>query len=171
MFREKNTPFQVTKSSYEEPISGLVATAMSIGALVTERNDGTVGAANELVLCGLGQRPALLENRVVSEADWQAYQKEDPQYRREIRARVPVGSTVTARYIEEGEFEGTDYFTGIDGSTAVETPLKVVAGKFAIATVAIPDGGGTADRVVAYLVRKMTPHDAASFRWKIAFVR
>lgn len=164
MFRDKNTPFQVTKSSYEEPISGLVATAMLLGALVTERADGTLGSATELVACGAGQRPALLENQVISEVDWQAYQKEDPQYRSEIRAKVPVGSAVTARYIEEGEFEGAAYFTAIDGASAPGLALKVVAGKFVAATV------GT-DRVVAYLVKKLVPHDSASFRWKVSFVK
>lgn len=164
MFRDKNTPFQVTKSSYEEPLSGLVATAMPLGALVAERSNGTVGAPTELVVCGAGQRPSLLENEVITDAAWQAYQKEDPQYRSGIRAKLPVGSTVTARYIEEGEFEGTAYFTAIDGSSLAGLALKVVAGKFVAATV------GT-DRVVAYLVKKLAPYDSTSFRWKVAFVK
>lgn len=170
MFRSKNTPFQVTKATYEEPLSGKVATAMLAGALVAERADGTVGDPTELVACAIGQRPAILELKVVSDADWQAYQKADPQYRNDLRAPVPVGSTVTARYAKEAEFEGTSYFTGIDADTAAGTALKVVAAKFEIADITLPDAGGTPERVVAYLVKKVTPYDAASFRWKVEFV-
>jgi hypothetical protein len=168
--RSINTPFQITKPTYEEPISGLVASALALGALVAEKDDGTVGDPRTLIACGAGQRPAILENQVVSDADWQIYMKADPQYRNNLRTPVPVGSTVSARFAKEAEFEGTAYFNGIDGDSTAKTPLKVVAGKFNAATVAIPDGGGTPDRVVAYLKKKLTPHDAASFRWLVEFV-
>jgi hypothetical protein len=168
--RTANTPFQVTKPTYEEPISGVVGSALALGALVAEKDDGTVGAPRTLVACGAGQRPAILEQQVVSDADWQTYMKADPRWRNNLRTPVPVGSTVSARFAKEAEFEGASYFTDIDGDTAAKTPLKVVAGKFVAAVVAIPDAGGTADRVVAYLKKKLTPHDAASFRWLVEFV-
>lgn len=170
MFRTKNTPVQIVRPTYEEPVSGVVATAMILGALVAIKDDGTPGDPEQLVACGAGQRPLILEQAVLSDADWQAYQKEDPQWRNDLRAPVPLNSAVTARFAKYAEFEGTDFFNGIDGDSAAKTPLKVVAGKFNAATVAIPDGGGTADRVVAYLVKKLVPYDSASFRWLVEFV-
>jgi hypothetical protein len=170
MYREKNTPFQLVAPTYEEPLSGVVNSAMPAGSLVALKDDGTLGAENEFVLCGAGQRPAILESNVVSDADWQAYMKADPRWRSNIRTPIPVGQASSARFAKYAEYEGTTFFNGVDGNTAAKTPLKVVAGKFNVATVAIPDGGGTADRVVAYLVKKVAPHDPATFRWLVEFV-
>lgn len=163
MFIPANTPVQITKSVYEEPVSGIVLTAMIFGALVAERSSGTVGDPAELVACGAGQRPAILERKVVVDADWQAYMKADPQWRSDLTAPVPAGSCVTARYAKQAQFEGAAFFTAIDGTSAAGLALKVVAGKFVAATV------GT-DRIVAYLVKKITPVDSASFRWLVEFV-
>lgn len=169
-FRTKNTPFQITKPSYEEPVSGIIATAMTAGALVAIKNSGAAGSPVELVACGAGQRPAILELDVVSNEVWQAYHAGNDQYRRNLRTPIPVGEASSARFAHEAEYEGADFFNGINGATAAGSPLKVVAGKFEVADVAIPDGGGTPDRVVAYLVRLVEPHDSASFRWLVEFV-
>lgn len=166
MFRKSNTPLQITIPNYREPISGIVSTAMILGALVAIKGNGTAASPRELVAAD-GEAPAFLENQVMSDADWQAHCKLDPQWNPEIRKPVPVGSGVSARFAHEIEVEGTDLFDGVDGDTAAGTPLTTKAGKFAIADVAIPEGGGTPDRVVAYLTRKVTPYDSTSFRWVV----
>jgi len=169
MFRTANTPLQITVPNYREPINGIVATAMPLGSLVEVKGSGAVDSPRELIAAN-GGAPAFLENEVMTDANWQAHCKLDPQYSPEIRKPVPVGSGVTARFAFEIEVEGAGFFTGIDTNTAAGTPVKTAAGKFAIATLAIPDGGGTADRVVGHLTRKVTPYDSTSFRWVITLV-
>jgi hypothetical protein len=169
MFRKSNTPLQITVPHYREPISGIVTTAMALGALVQYKSTGAVGDPAELVAAN-GGAPAILENQVMSDADWQNHCKLDPQWNPELRKPVPVGSAVSARFAHEVEIEGTTLFHDIDANTAAGTPLKTEAGQFAIASVAIPDGGGTPDRVVGHLVRKVTPFDSTSFRWVIELV-
>lgn len=166
MYRSKNTPFQILVPDYREPISGVVATAMALGALVQYK---TTGDARELIAAD-GGLPAILEQQVMADADWQAHCKLDPQWSKEIRKPVPVDSVVSARFAKSAEFEGTAYFDGIDGDTAAGLPLKTDGGKFALAVVTVPDGGGAVDRVVAYLQRKVTPVDSESFRWVVDFV-
>jgi len=166
MFRSKNTPFQITVPHYREPLSGIVTTAMAAGALVQYK---TTGDTPELIAAA-GGRVAILEQQVLSDANWQAYQKADPQWRNDLRSPVPLNSAVSARFAHEAEFEGTDYFTGIDGDSTPGTLLKVAAGKFAIADVTVPDAGQTVDIPQARLGRKITPYDAASFRWIVEFL-
>jgi hypothetical protein len=157
MFRTKNTPVQITVPDYREPLSGVVTTAMPYGALVQYKNTGD---ARELVAAN-GGRCAILEQDVLTDADWQAHCKLDPRWHNEIRKPVPVGSAVSARFAHEAEFEGADYFTGINGSSTAGTLLKVAAGKFVAAG---------ADQAHARLGRKITPHDPASFRWIVEFI-
>lgn len=160
VLREKNTPFQITVPNYREPLSGIVTTAMALGALVQLKNTGD---ARELIAAN-GGLPCILENQVMTDANWQAYCKANPMYQKsDIRMPVPVGSAVSARFAYEAEFEGTGYFTGIDGTTAVLTPLKTAAGKFAI-------GVHGTDRIIGYLQRLVTPHESTSFRWVVTFV-
>lgn len=160
MYRQKNTPFQITVPHYREPLSGVVATAMALGALVQYK---TTGDARELIAAN-GDAPAFLENTVLSEADWQAYCKLNPDYIRDIRFPVPVGvGAVSARFAYSAELEGTAYFTAIDAASSPGQPLKTAAGKLAKATIAT-------DRVIGYLQRKVTPFDAASFRWVVDFI-
>lgn len=85
---------------------------------------------------------------------------------------VPVGSTVTARFAKEAEFEGTGYFTAgsVDATTAAGTALKIASGKFAAATVVVPVGGATVSRVHAYLGRLIPPYTTGSFRWTVDFI-
>lgn len=166
MYRTKNTPVQITVPSYREPLSGLVATAMAYGALVQYK---TTGDARELIAAN-GGRVAILEQDVLTDANWQAHCKLDPRWASEIRKPVPVGSCVSARFAHEAEFEGTDFFTGIDGDTTPGTLLKVAAGKFAIADVTVPDAGQVVDIPQARLGRKITPHDSESFRWVVEFL-
>lgn len=166
MFPTKNNPFQVTVPDYREPLSGKVTTAMAAGSLVQYK---TTGDARELVAAA-GGRVAILEQQVMSDADWQAYMLANPTYRNEIRYPVPVGSSVTARFAHEAEFEGTAYFDGVDANTAPGTLLKLAAGKFAIADVSVPDGGQVVDIPQARLGRKVTPVDPASFRWVVEFL-
>jgi len=169
MFRTANTPLQITVPHFRESLNGIVSTAMALGALVELKGSGTADSPRELIAAN-GGAPAFLENQVMSDSDWQAHCKLDPQWNPEIRKPVPVGSGVTARFAFEIEVEGADLFTGIDGNTAAGTPVKTAAGKFAIATVAIPGGGGTPDRVVGHLTRKVTPFDSTSFRWVITLL-
>jgi hypothetical protein len=166
MFRTKNTPVQITVPDYREPLSGIVTTAMAYGALVQYK---TTGDARELIAAA-GGRVAILEQDVLADADWQAHCKLDPRWHNEIRKPVPVGSCVSARFAKEAEFEGTDYFTGIDENSTPGTLLKVAAGKFAIADVNVPDAGQIVDIPQARLGRKITPHDSASFRWIVEFL-
>lgn len=168
MYRKSNTPLQITIANYREPISGIVTTAMAAGSLVELKSSGTADSPRELVAAN-GGAPAILENQVMADADWQNHCKLDPQWSPEIRKPVPVGSAVSARFAFEVEIEGTTLFHDIDANTAAGTPLKTEAGKLAIADVSIPDGGGTPDRVVGHLVRKVTPFDSTSFRWVVAF--
>ena len=133
--RSLNTPLQVTVPHYREPIFGIVTTAMAIGALVQYKATAP-GAAQELIAAN-GNPPAILEQEVLSDANWQAHCKLDPQFNPEIRKPVPVNSSVSARFAREIEVEGADLFTGIDADTTAGTPLKTASGKFAIATVAI----------------------------------
>ncbi len=169
MYRSQNTPAQITIPNYREPISGVVTSAMALGALVMLKNSGSPQDTRELVACD-GGRPAMLELVVMTDANWQAHCKADQYWFRELRKPVPVGSSVTARYANEGEFEGADYFDGITGSSTPGTPLHVVAGKFKAANLVVGAGGGTVDVVVAYLGRKLTPFDSTSFRWSVEFV-
>lgn len=157
-----NTPAQVTIPNYREPISGVVTTALARYSLVQEKITGAVGDPKELVAAN-GGRPALLELDVLLDADWQIYCKEDSRWNSELRKSVPVGTTVSARYMDEAEFEGASYFTGITTASTAGIAIKTAAGKFAVATV------GT-DRVIGYLKKKVTPVDPASFRWLIEFV-
>lgn len=167
IFRTKNTPFQIIVPNYREPLSGIVTTALAAGALVQYK---TTGDTRELVAAN-GGRVAILEQDVLSDADWQAYMLANPNYRNEIRYPVPVNSAVSARFAYEAEFEGADYFTGIDGDSTPGTLLKVAAGKFAIADVSVPDAGQVVDIPQARLGRKVTPHDEASFRWVVEFLQ
>lgn len=160
--RSQNTPCQITVPNYREPLYGLVSTAMARYSLVQEKLTGAVGDAKELVAAN-GGRPAFLENDVLVDAEWQAYCKLHPKWHNEIRKSVPVGTVASARYADEIELEGASYFTGIDGSTAAGTALRTAAGKLAIATV------GT-HRIIGYLKKKVTPYDAATFRWLIELV-
>ena len=166
MFRTKNTPVQITVPHYREPLSGIVTTAMAYGALVQYK---TTGDTRELVAAN-GGRVAILEQDVMSDADWQAHCKLNPLYLSEIRKPVPVNSSVSARFAHEAEFEGEDFFTGIDGDTTPGTLLKVASGKFAVADVAVPDAGQTVDIPQARLGRKITPYDSTSFRWVVEFL-
>jgi hypothetical protein len=166
MFPTKNTPYQVTVPHYREPLSGKVTTAMALGALVQYK---TTGDARELVAAA-GGRVAILEQQVMSDADWQAFMLANPTYRQELRFPVPVGSHVSARFAHEAEFEGTAYFDGIDGDSTPGTLLKLAAGKFAIADVTVPDAGQVVDIPQARLGRKITPVDSASFRWVVEFL-
>jgi hypothetical protein len=161
-YRTKNTPAQITIPNYREPISGVVATAMALGALVMYKNDGAPQDDRVLVACEAG-RPAMLELQVLSDANWQAHNKLDPQWSLELRKPVPVGSTVTARFAHEAEFEGTAYFDTLDGNSTPGTPLYVTGGKFKTAVL------GTHE-VVARLGRKLTPFLSTSFRWSVEFV-
>ncbi len=173
MFRFANTPLQITIPDYREPISGIVNSAMVVGSLVELKGSGLAGDPRELVPANGNGTPAFLCNAVLADVDWQAFCKLNPEWiagMYAIRPPVPVGSGVTARFAKEIEVENTDFVTGITGATAVGTALKVVAGKFAIATVAIPSGGGTADRVVGYLTAKKTPYDSLTFRWIITLL-
>ncbi len=169
MYRTANTPVQITVPHYREPISGIVTTAMALGALVQYKAAGALGDPRELVAAN-GGVPAFLENQVMADADWQEHCKLDPQWNPELRKPVPVGSGVSARFAHEVEIEGTSLFHDIDANTAPSTPLKTEGGQLAIANIAIPDGGGTPDRVIGYLVRKVTPFDSTSFRWVVTFV-
>lgn len=166
MFRTKNTPVQITVPDYREPLSGIVTTAMAFGALVQYK---TTGDTRELVAAN-GGRVAILEQDVLSDQDWQDHCKLDPRWHNEIRKPVPVGSAVSARFAKEAEFEGADYFTGIDGASAPGTLLKVAAGKFAIADVTVNATPETVQVPQARLGRKITPHDSASFRWVVEFL-
>lgn len=166
MFRTKNTPVQITVPNYREPLSGIVTTAMAAGSLVQYK---TTGDTRELVAAN-GGRCAILEATVLTDADWQAHCKLDPRWNTEIRKPVPVGSAVSARFAHEAEFEGADYFTGIDGSSTPGTLLKVAAGKFAIADVNVPEAGQIVEIPQARLGRKVTPHDSTSFRWIVEFI-
>lgn len=168
MFRTKNTPVQITSPDYSEPLSGIVAAAKSYGSLVqldSSEETRTLIAAN-----GPG-KIAILEQDVLTDADWQEHCKKDPRWMKELRKPVPVGSVVSARFAKKAEFEGADFFTGINESSTPGTFLKVAAGKFVEADLAIPDGGGTADIPQAVLVRAITPHDADNvFRWEVEFL-
>jgi len=164
MLKSKNTPFQITHPHYREPLSGVVTTAMAAGSLVQLAT--TAGDARELIAAN-GGRFAILEQDVVSEADWVAYCTANPQWRRDISPPVPVGSTVSARFFHEADFEGAGYFTGIDADSAPQLLLKVAAGKFAIADITVPDAGQVVDIPQARLSRKVDPVDAATFRWHI----
>lgn len=166
MFRTKNTPVQITVPNYREPLSGIVTTAMIYGALVQYK---TTGDARELVAAN-GGRVAILEQEVMTDENWQAHCKLDPRWNTEIRKPVPVGSAVSARFAHEAEFEGEDYFTGIDENSTPGTLLKVAAGKFAIADVTVPDAGQVVDIPQARLGRLITPHDSATFRWVVEFL-
>lgn len=167
MYRSKTTPFAITIPNAREPISGVVTTAMALGALV-QLKSGTQ-ETRELIACN-GGKPAILENQVMADADWQAHNKLDPQWSIELRKPVPVGSAVTARFAHEAEFEGAAYFNGITANTAADTPLKVVAGKLTAAVLTVSGDGGTVDVPVAYLRRLVTPVDPANFRWVVEFV-
>lgn len=166
MFPTKNNPFQITVPNYREPLSGKVTTAMAAGSLVQYK---TTGDARELVAAA-GGRVAILEQDVLTDANWQAYMLANPNYRNEIRYPVPVGSTVSARFADEAEFEGAAYFDGIDANSTPGTLLKLVAGKFAPADVSVPSGGQVVDIPQARLGRKVTPVDSASFRWVVEFL-
>lgn len=166
MFPTKNTPFQITSPNYREPLSGIVTTAMAAGALVQYK---TTGDARELVAAA-GGRVAILEQQVMSDADWQAFMLRNPTYTAELRYPVPVGTAVSARFAHEAEFEGAAYFDGVDGSSTPGTLLKLVAGKFAIADVTVPDGGQVVDIPQARLGRELTPVDSGSFRWVVEFL-
>lgn len=164
MLRTKNTPVQITVPHYREPISGIVSSAMAAGSLV--QLDTTAGDTRTLIAAGRG-RFAVLEQTVLSDADWKAYCLANPMWRNDLRAPVPVGSTVTARFFHEAEFEGTDFFTGVDADTAALTLLKVASGKFAIADVTVPDAGQLVEIPQARLSRKVNPVDGTTFRWLI----
>lgn len=165
MYPDKNTPIQITRPSRREPISGKVTTAMAQYAMVMIKADATIANPNELVAADAA-RPAFLENKVVSDADWQAYCKADPRWRENIRPPVPVGSDVSARYAEEIEVEDVTaapvWFDGIDGDTTAGTEVIMDGGKFAAYDHVV--GGVKAGR----LVRKRTPLAASgTFRWVI----
>jgi hypothetical protein len=156
-----NTPFQITKPANREPISGIVTTALAMGALVMLKNTGTQDT-NELVAATGGVRPAILEQDVLSDADWQDQMLKEQAFNPNVRMPVPVGSGVSARFAEFAEYEGATYFDAIDGTSAVETALTTAGGKFKAAA--------EGDEIVAYLNRKRTPDDSTSFRWEIRFV-
>lgn len=164
--RTKNTPVQITVPHYREPLSGIVTTAMAFGALVQYK---TTGDTRELVAAN-GGRVAILEQDVLTDADWQEHCRQDPRWNTEIRKPVPVGSAVSARFANEAEFEGSGFFTGIDATTPPGTLLKVASGKFAIADVSVPSGGQVVDIPQARLGRLVTPHDSTSFRWVVEFL-
>lgn len=166
MYRTKNTPVQITVPNYREPLSGIVTTAMAHGSLVQYK---TTGDARELVAAN-GGRVAILEQEVMTDVNWQAHCKLDPRWLAELRKPVPVGSAVSARFAHEAEFEGTAFFTGIDGTSTPGTLLKVVAGKFAIADVTVNATPETVQIPQARLGREITPHDSASFRWVVEFL-
>ena len=158
-----NTPYQVTVPNHREPLSGVVNTAFAEGALVAYKRSGSPQDTRELIAATGGVKPAILEQQVMLDVDWQAYMLIDPAYRVALRTPVPVGSAVTARFAHLAEFEGAAFFDTIDGTTAVDTPLTTLAGKFKTAVL------GT-NEVVGYLNRKITPHDSATFRWEVRFV-
>lgn len=160
-YRTKNTPVQITVPHYREPLSGVVNTAMLAGALV--QYDPAAPIDTRVLIAANGGLPAILENKVMTDADWQAYNKLNIEFNPEIRKSVPVGSACSARFAHEAEFEGTAYFTGITAATTAGLALKTAAGKFALATV------GT-DKVIGYLGRLVTPYDAATFRWVVEFI-
>lgn len=162
-----NTPYQVTVPNYREPLSGVVNSAFAEGSLVAYKRSGSPQDTRELIAATGGVRPAILELTVLSDADWQAHMMIDPMYRNELRMPVPVGSAVTARFAHVAEFEGAAFFTGIDGTTAADTPLTTDAGKFIVAVTA---ANAVQSEIVGYLNRKITPHDSTSFRWEIRFV-
>lgn len=164
MYPTANSPIQITRPSRREPISGLVTAAMALYAPVMIKAETTISNPNELVAAAA--RPAFLENEVVSDANWQAYCKQDPQWRERIRPPVPVGSAVSARYADEIELEDTTasptLTNGVDGSTAAGTELIMAAGKFA------PYVHATGGVKVGRLVRKKPPLAASgTFRWVI----
>ena len=161
--RTRNTPYQITVPDYREPISGVVNTAMAAGSLV-QLKAGTATDALELVAADGTGKVAILEVEVLSDANWQAHCKLNPQFNPEIRMPVPVGSTVTARFAKEAEFEGTGYFTAgsIDASSTAGAALKIASGKFSARTL-------VGERVVGHLGRLIPPHDSASFRWTVDF--
>lgn len=159
--RTLNTPFQITKPANREPISGIVTTAMAVGSLVGFKSSGGIQDTNELVAAD-GVRPAILEQDVLSDSDWQAQMLKEQAFNPNVRMPVPVGSGVSARFAELAEFEGAAFFDTIDGSSAVHTALTTAAGKFKAAS------GG--DEIIGFLNRKRTPHDSASFRWEVRFV-
>jgi hypothetical protein len=160
-YRNKNTPVQITVPHYREPLSGAVNTAMIAGALV--QYDAAAPIDTRVLIPANGGLPAILEGTVLTDAAWQEYNKLNPDFNMEIRKKVPVGSSVSARFAHEAEFEGAAYFTGITAATPANTPLKTAAGKFAIGVV------GT-DKIIGYLGRLVTPFDAAAFRWTVEFI-
>lgn len=160
--RSLNTPLQVTVPNYRESLSGVVLTAMALGALVEYKAGNAADAARELIAAN-GGFPAILEQEVMTDVNWQAHCKLDPQFSPEIRKPVPVGSAVSARFAHEIEVEGATFFHDVDTNTAAGTPLKTENGQFAIAT------PGT-HRIIGYLTRKVTPYDSTSFRWVIELV-
>ncbi len=162
--RSKNTPFQITVPDYRDPISGVVNTAMPAGSLV-QLKAGAATDARELVAANGTGKVAILEVEVMTDVDWQAHCKLNPQFNPEIRMPVPVGSTVTARFAKEAEFEGTGYFTAgsIDAASTAGAALKIAAGKFSART-------AIGERLVGHLGRLIPPHDPASFRWTVDFL-
>jgi hypothetical protein len=159
--RSKNTAVQITIPSKREPLSGIVTTALAAGSLVQVKAEAspTANGQRELVAADGTGVPAILENDVVSEADFKTAMLRNPEFITELRNPVPVNSGVSARFAHEAEFEGADFWDSITASSTAGTALTIASGKWKAA--------GEGDRVFGYLGRKVVPHTANAVRWTV----
>jgi hypothetical protein len=154
-FRTGNKPYQVTVPSTKRPLSGRVDAAAVEGLHMTYESDTVPEDARKLIPA-TGRRGALLERTVLSENDFQAGFLSDNVFGKTLKTPLAVGDTVSARYAERAEFEGSAHLTGITTATPVNSPLALDAGKLKLWT-----GAGDGE-IVAYLRRFLTKKVAAN---------
>ncbi len=128
MFRKGNTPYQVTAPSKKRPLSGTVAAAAVEGLHMAYESDTVPETARKLVPA-TGVRGALLERTVLADVDFQAGFLADSVFGKTLKTPLAVGDTVSARFAERAEFEGSAHLTGITTATPVNSPLALDAGK------------------------------------------
>lgn len=163
--RDQNKFYQVTVPSKKTPLAGRVPTAAVEGLFMAYKND-TVPHNERVLVPAHKKRGALLEREVKSEADWRAGFLADVTFQNTLKSPLKENDTVSARFADEAEFEGTRHLNGITNGTAVNTPLAILNGRLNV-WVDLPTSG----EIVGYLDRHITPCDPAnSTRIVVRFV-
>ena len=154
--RNQNPFYQVTVPSKKTPLAGRVPTAAVEGLFMAYKNDAV--PQNERVLVPANKRRgALLEREVKTEANWKAGFLSDVTFQSTLKSPLKENDTVSARFADEAEFEGSRHLNGIDEETAVNSPLAILAGKLNPWV-----DLATSGEIVGYLDRHITPVDAAN---------
>jgi hypothetical protein len=126
--RTRNTAAQVSRPAPNQPISGVVATAIAYGLQVCLKDQDS----RELILADKKAGFFLMQD-VVTEEDWSAEILKQEHFPDRTHSLLPVGSAASARPWDVIELEGTAHLgSSIDDEITAETKLATLAGKFEV---------------------------------------